>query len=159
MKNNKKKELSYNPTFAGIISAVASGIISLIVGVLAGKYTTEVKYHDAVTYNNISSYIDSMIVKPGLIDKNILSLDNPFEQINMLAETIMDQQKINTEMINNQQTNYNDILASMREYLIDFGKDESLINEYTQDELLDELDKVIMSAKTMGKKMKNWRQN
>ncbi len=131
------RKLTKNPTFAGIAGT--------LVGVIATFLLGEVKYHDAVTYNNISSYIDSLMVKPGMVDEEILSLDNPFEQINMISEVMMEQREVSENTMNNQQASYNNLLIGIRECLISSGKDKSIVDQYTQDELINELADTIES--------------
>lgn len=155
MKKEKMEKLSQNASVAGVVTALATAVFTFILGIITGGHRTEVKYHDAVTYNNISSYIDNLMVKSGLINENILLLDNPFDQISMIAETMTEQQQITTEIANDRQSNYNDILATIREYLIASGKNKVLVNEYTQDELLNELEYVVMSAKTIRQENKD----
>ncbi|MBD5463923.1 MAG: hypothetical protein HDR24_12870 [Lachnospiraceae bacterium] len=140
MKKGKVEKLSQNATISAIIGALVGAFVTFGLSTIA----TEVKYHDAVTYNNISSYIDSLLVKPGLIDGDIFSLDNPFEQINMIAETMM-----------NQQSNYDNFIAGIRECLIDSGKNQDVVYKYTQDELLIELDEINKSIETITQNNKN----
>lgn len=84
LRNNLKK-LLVHPLFTAIAGSVATAL-----------FTYNMTIHDAVTYNNISSYIESELVVPGLIDKGILSLETPFEQIKEIAKT-MSNQKSNYE--------------------------------------------------------------
>lgn len=136
------------------IACVSAGAGSFVTFLFQSK-ATEIKYHDAVTYNNISSYIDSLIVQPGLIDENILLLDNPFEQINRIAETMTNQRQISESMVTGQQEDYDKVLAGIRECLINSGKNEILVNKYTQDELLNELDYIVHSVQNIRQENKD----
>lgn len=123
----KLKNLTNNATFAAIIGATA--------GFVLGMFTKSYQLHDAVTYNNISSYIESLMVSSGLISEEILSLETPFDQLSMIANNMT-----------HEQTNYNNILDGLRKYLISIGKNESLIETYTTDELLDMLSQTSVSV-------------
>lgn len=68
-----------------LVTAIAGGVAGAIAGSLV---TYKVTIYDAVTYNNISSYIEKLMVIPGLMDEEVLSLETPFEQIEEIAETM-----------------------------------------------------------------------
>ena len=69
------KESTKNPTFAAFVGAIAGAFATAFVSF----FIYSVQHHDVVTYNNISSYIDALMVTPGIIEAEILSLDNPFK--------------------------------------------------------------------------------
>lgn len=122
----KFKKLTNNATFATVVGVFAGFII--------GMFTKSYQLHDAITYNNISSYIESLMVSPGLINEEILTLNNPFDQLAMIADKM-----------SNQQANYNNILAGLQTYLVSIGEQELTEETYTDDELLDKLEKTSRS--------------
>lgn len=107
---NKIKECSNNATIAAIISSV----VAFILGIIGSSVFNEVRYHDAVTYNNISSYIESEMVDPGLIKDNVLLLETPFEQIKAIAD-VMNKQKGNFDDLANEKENLVTELKQMKD--------------------------------------------
>lgn len=102
---DKLKKLLKHPLFTAIAGGVAGALFTY------GGTT-----HDAVTYNNINSYIKSELVIPGLMDKEILSLENPFEQIQKIAST-MSEQKTNYDKSLNEISGENEELKAKLEEL------------------------------------------
>ncbi len=133
---SKVKKITENPSFA----AVAGVIVGLILGTASGT----IQYHDAVTYNNISSYIESLMVSPGLIDKEILSLETPFNQISVIADTM-----------NSQQTSHNELINQIRNFLISAGENKSLVATYTDDQLLTALKETAKTVLTLKDNTEN----
>ncbi len=89
---------------------------ALITAIVGGAIGYNINIHDAVTYNNINSYIKSELVIPGLMDKEILSLENPFEQIQKIAST-MSEQKTNYDKSLNEISGENEELKAKLEEL------------------------------------------
>ena len=75
------KTITENQTFATIVGA----IVAAILGWLGGSTFKEVQLHDAVTYNNISHYIEDVLVEPGYVSEAVLKKETPFEQIEYIG--------------------------------------------------------------------------
>lgn len=121
------RERTNNPTFA----AVAGAIAGVLFTVLAGMFTSAghlYLVHDVITYDGISDYIQVAMVSQGLVDENILSLSNPQEQIEMIAQTLRQNKGGEKEL-----------RYSIQQFLISIGEDEETILRYSQGELLDKL--------------------
>lgn len=118
---NGFKELLKHPLFTAIAGGVA--------GAIAGSFVTyNVTIHDAVTYNNISSYIDSMMVKPGLVDEEILSLETPFEQIEEIATTM-------NEKESDYNTSLDEISSNKEELETDLNETKTELEELKKQKL------------------------
>ncbi len=115
------KNLLKHPLF----TAIAGGVAGAIAGSLV---TYNVTIHDAVTYNNISSYIDSMMVKPGLVDEEILSLETPFEQIEEIATTM-------NEKESDYNTSLDEILSNKEELETDLNETKTELEELKKQKL------------------------
>lgn len=74
--------LSNNATFSAVVGAVVGALL----GALLGYVGRDIQLHDAVTYNNISSYIESLLVQPGYVEPDILEKENPFQQIERIGQ-------------------------------------------------------------------------
>jgi len=124
-------EVSNNPT----VAAIAGAIVGAVVAALLTLIVKDVQYHDAVTYNNISSYIKSALVSPGLIGEDILEKSDPFQQIEMIGDVLGESNSQNEELGN-----------SIRNFLITYGQKESTVNSYSTSELIasfnQEMDKI-----------------
>ena len=121
------REKTRNPTFA----AVAGAIAGVFFTVLAGMFTSAghmYLVHDVITYDSISDYIQVAMVSQGLVDEKILSLSNPQEQIEMIAQILHQNGKGEKEIQN-----------SLQQFLVSLGRDEPMVVSCSQDELLDEL--------------------
>lgn len=118
---NSNNKLSHNPT----VAAVAGGVVGALLGALLTLLMKDYQYHDAVTYNNISSYIRSELVNPGYVSEEILEKENPFEQIEMIRDTISEKDLQSDNFYN-----------AIREFLIAFGEKESDVNKYSASELI-----------------------
>ena len=106
------KECTKNPTFASAFGSILTLVDTFFLGFFVGTY----QYHDAVTYNNISSYIDALMVTPGVVEAEILSLDNPFKQIEMIATKLFEDE-----------SNSNALRTALQQILISTGEDETAI--------------------------------
>lgn len=84
--SGKREKITKNPTFAAVMGAIAGALVTIVFSL----FVSNIVYHDAVTYNNISSYIKAELVNPGLVDESILEKDNPFEQIEMIRDTMFE---------------------------------------------------------------------
>lgn len=120
----KTNGITWNPTFAAILGAIAGAIA----GVLLTLIVKDIQYHDVVTYNNVSSYIKSELVRPGLVSEEILEKDDPFQQIEMLAGVISEMNFQNE-----------DLSSSIRKFLIAAGEKESNVSNYSTSQLLSAL--------------------
>ena len=52
-------------------NATVAAVIGALVGGVLGYVAKDIQVHDAVTYNNISSYIESMLVDPGYVSEEL----------------------------------------------------------------------------------------
>lgn len=124
------RERTKNPTFAAVVGAIAGVVFT----VLAGMFTSAghlYLVHDAITYDGISDYIQVAMVSQGLVDENILSLSNPQEQIEMIAQALRHNKGGEKEL-----------QFSMQQFLISIGEDEETISKCSQDELIAKLTEV-----------------
>ena len=124
------RERTKNPTFA----AVAGAIAGVFFTVLAGMFTSAghlYLVHDVITYDGISDYIQVAMVSQGLVDEDILSLTNPQEQIEMIAQTLRHNKGGEKEL-----------QFSLQQFLISIGEDEETISKCSQDELIAKLTEV-----------------
>lgn len=109
----KLEKITNNASFANIIGAVFT---VWVLPFLLGLIVQEVRYHDVISYNNINTYIESELVDTELVDKDILSLENPFEQIQKIA-SIMSEQKTNYDKSLNEISGENEELKAELEEL------------------------------------------
>jgi len=121
MERREQDKLSHNPTVAAVVGAVIGALAAALLTVILKDY----QYHDAVTYNNISSYIKSVLVDPGFVSEEILEKENPFQQIEMIGVTISEKE-----------SHSEDLYDAIRAFLIALGEKEHNVNGYTDSELI-----------------------
>lgn len=108
------KTITGNATFAAVLGATVGGLI--------GYVAKDMQVHDAVTYNNISSYIKSELVDPGYVSEEVLEKENPFQQISFIGQDVSGKLK----EANDKSAK---VIGSVQTFLIDCGENESLVKE------------------------------
>lgn len=127
-------EISKNPTIAAVVGAIVGAVVAALLTLIV----KDVQYHDAVTYNNISSYIKSTLVNPGLIGEDILEKDDPFQQIEMIGNVLSESNSKNE-----------DLCKSIRDFLIKCGLNESDVNSCSTSDLLTSFNQEMVKIDTI----------
>lgn len=127
-------------------NATVAAIIGAIVGGLLGYIAKDIQVHDAVTYNNISSYIDSMLVDPGYVSEEVLEKETPFDQIEFIGQDISG--KLKESKSEREKT-----IGSVRSFLIDSGEHVGLVEKMDDDKLRQALNKKSSEYKTTKSKL------
>lgn len=106
-------------------SSVGALVSVLLTGLLGGgAIGYNLQIHDAVTYNNISSYIKSELVNPGYVSSDILEMENPFQQIQAIGQEL-----------SHKTSEIDDLQQSMRQFLVASGESESSVKKKTTEQL------------------------
>ena len=124
----KKKDLTIHvgyPLLVKLIWSAGVAIVTLILGIIGiKKVDPSYVYHDVMTYDNISSMIETYFVDTGLMDSSILELKSPLEQMEMLHDQLQNEQAAQSEFD-----------VQLKRILISAGCDSSTINELEGEEV------------------------
>lgn len=109
-------------------------------------------FHDIITYDNVSSMIETYFVDSGFVDASILALESPQEQMEMIRDIIQEQQSkstVTTSRLNDlllmigydsesmKTMNMEDIFNILSSYLTDAKEDENMLSELNAKTLAD----------------------
>ncbi|MBQ4428679.1 MAG: hypothetical protein II871_02775 [Clostridia bacterium] len=130
LSKDRLKKLSENPTFANVMQVLFQPFVTIIMSLLTVIFgidaiITHTTQKNIVSFDSISSKIDSAFVAPKYVDKAILGLENPYEQLDMIA----------TAMYNNEKVNQ-DATLKLYDLLRDSGAIDADSNSVTQEQLL-----------------------
>lgn len=127
-------------------NATVAAVIGVIVGGLVGYIAKDMQVHDAVTYNNISSYIESMLVEPGYVSEEVLDKESPFSQIEFIGQDFSKKLK--------RANDKNDkIIGSVQSFLVETGEDADTVGKMDVEELEKELKEKASNYKTLQSKL------
>ena len=73
-------------------------LIPFILGGAAVFCTEEIRYHDVISIDSISTIIDTYLVQTTLVDPDILELESPQEQIERIGSLMEEQNALSSEL-------------------------------------------------------------
>ena len=127
-------------------NATFAAVIGVIVGGLVGYIAKDMQVHDVVTYNNISSYIESLLVEPGYVSEEVLEKESPFAQLEFISQDISGKLKEANDKSNK-------MIGSVQSFLVETGEDTDSVKKMGIGELEIELGKKSSSYKTLQSKL------
>lgn len=122
-------------------NATVAAVIGALVGGVLGYVAKDIQVHDAVTYNNITSYIESMLVDPGYVSEEVLKKETPFDQIEFIGQDVSGKLK-------ESKSEREKMAGSVRSFLVDSGEDVDSVEKMDDDKLRQELSKKSSEFKT-----------
>lgn len=127
-------------------NASVAALIGVIAGGLVGYIAKDMQVHDVVTYNNISSYIESLLVDPGYVSEEVLEKESPFAQLEFVGQDISGKLK-------EANSKSNIMIGSVQSFLVETGEDADSVGKMDIGELEKELKKKSSSYKTLQSKL------
>ncbi len=109
------------PIVKEILFFIIGSVITLGLSYFGFSYYEKERYHDIISFDSISTIIDTYLVKTDLLNSSILEYESPQEQIEIIGDLLAEQETL---------------ISGLRSLLISAGYDEEQVNSLDTDGLL-----------------------